>query len=129
MWLLRSRAEMASSSRVLRGLIRNAKPSTLEAMHRHFAARSPVQEPSDQPRRPSLLLDASDLERLDQLTRETEAPSRSAAARFLILHASPDDARLDRRLDDMARQAKAPNRNAAARFPFPAATPRQGEFA
>jgi hypothetical protein len=87
MWSLRSEAGMASASRVLRRLIRDVTPTTLDSMRRHFTAPT-SRGALGRFARPSLLVDAADLERLDRIAEEAGAPSRSAVTRFLIMHAA-----------------------------------------
>lgn len=89
MWNLRAGAGMASASRVLRALIRKVSPETVCAMRQHFAQAEDVPGRFGRLARFSLLLDATDLTQLDQLTTAVGAPSRSAATRFLILNAAP----------------------------------------
>lgn len=91
MWDLRAAAGMASASRVLRHLIREATPATLGAMQQHFTGQAEVRGLHSRFTRPSLLLDGLDLAQLDRLAEAAEAPSRSAAARFLILNAGRGD--------------------------------------
>lgn len=85
LWNLRAHAGMASTSHVLRRLIRDTAPATLNHMATHFAAPNVVARGTlGRLSRPSILLDACDLDHLDLLTRLAKAPSRSAATRFLI---------------------------------------------
>lgn len=88
LWDLRAGAGMVSSSSVLRSLIRQVSPEIVHAMQQHFAATRRVPGAFGRAARPSLLLDAIDLARLDELGMTAAAPSRSATARFLILNAA-----------------------------------------
>ena len=87
LWTLRADAGMVSESRILRNLIREASPATVEALRRHVAESTGSGDTPGQVIRPSLLLDAADLDQLDRLAEEAKAPSRSAVVRFLILDA------------------------------------------
>jgi len=78
---------MVSESRILRNLIREASSATVEALQRHVAEPAGSGGPLWRVIRPSLLLDAADLDQLDRLAEGTKAPSRSAVVRFLILDA------------------------------------------
>jgi len=88
LWDLRAGAGMVSASSVLRSLIRKAPQEILHEMQQHFAETKQVPGAFGRAARPSLLLDAVDLARLDELRLAVEAPSRSATARFLILNAT-----------------------------------------
>ncbi|MHB1262114.1 MAG: hypothetical protein ACYC2H_10425 [Thermoplasmatota archaeon] len=87
LWRLRADAGMVSESRILRTIIRKTSPATVDAMERHFAGPAEARGTVGRFTRPSLLLDATDLAQLDRLAESAKAPSRSAAARFLILNA------------------------------------------
>ncbi len=87
LWNLRACAGMASASRVVRSLIRQVTPRTVEAMQQTFASDAEPRGSLGRFTRPSLLLDAADAMELDRLAEAAKAPSRSAVARFLILHA------------------------------------------
>lgn len=87
LWGLRAGAGMASASRVVRSLIRQVTPQTVEAMQQTFASDTEPRGTLGRLTRPSLLLDATDAMVLDRLAEAAKAPSRSAVARFLILHA------------------------------------------
>lgn len=88
LWSLQAQAGRASASSVLRELIRKATPATLKAMQQHFAQQPPTAENSVRPWRQGIALEARDLDKLDQLVSNAKARSRSAAVRFLIIHAA-----------------------------------------
>ena len=95
LWRLRFSAGMVSSSQVLRRLIRQVTSVDLASMQDHFATLDSKENVGKQGRlkRATVLLDTGDLDKLDCIALQAQAPSRSAATRFLILHANSDGGR------------------------------------
>jgi hypothetical protein len=82
LWLMQVRTGLPGASRILRNLIRGTTQEQVNAMTAHFAAG--IDGQLRQPSRPTALLEAADLKRLDELVTEAAAPSRSAVIRFLV---------------------------------------------
>ena len=85
-WQLQVQSGVPGASRILRELIRGVTGIEVQAMKNHF--QDGPDERLVRPSRPTAMLEAADLQRLDDLVKATDAPSRSAVVRFLVRRAS-----------------------------------------